>query len=654
MFSHRLRSSKKNDLYPKDWWYFFKPDRPIRGIYARDVRKGLRKPVYAQEAPKQSSVSRNPATTTVRQDRNAKRDIAADYKAQRCGNQPNVQPKTDNVSKVATTPSGIQPAKQTRPAVQSNSKAKRVLPKKTETPKTNDQPATPPRNPSQASGRTKKKLTWADDLENSRSTGIKRSDARIVLRDDTKSKGSHNTGPRKDFEKSRGNGVKESEARFISKYDSNSKDTRNSGPREHSTEIVVKDNNGKKYLAWDSDLENSRGTGIRKSDARIIIKNSIESENGRSINVKKSTARMMVVDDLESNGGLSDSDSSMIDATPANVISRNKNSSSVTAKRCQPAVTEFDFEEVWSDTSTTGSAIDINVGPVRFSFDDNVDNGAHKTATIQGLRTSHPTSIDSIPGPAGHINSKGAKHRNEDSSLTNESYGILQRSMPTPLRQTGQANEQGDHVDEQTQASLEDRSTELRFTTADLRKLKHSDYRPEFVRAVGRGDTPNLESPGPAADRQDEQVERAIQAAESNAKRNRGPLLDNASLKPAKGVRRSSLELARRKAAASNHRPMEPRSQRIPDSDRPIFAFRPNKRKDDREMQEPIFVIRTQRDLEKLREDSNRVRRQPSSPSHQRVSTRKHALEEHGGNSRIQSRSLSSYKRPSVSDEIDR
>lgn len=622
MFSPKLRSSKKNDLYPRDWWYFFRPEKPIRVRYAQDVRKSFKKPVDAPEAWKPSSISRIPDTATVCQGGNAKKETAAHNTAQRCGNQPNVWPKAENVSKVATTPSGFQPLKRNRPTVQSNSKAKRVQPKRTETPKTSSQPATSPQISSQASGRTKKKLTWADDLENSRGTGIKRSDAKIVLKDETKSKDSHNTGPRK-----------------------------------HGRGIVVKDNERKENLAWNPDLENSRGTGIRKSDAGVIIKDSIGSENGRGIRIQKSTARMIVLDDIESIGGLSDSDSSMIDATPAAVFSRNKNSSSVTAKRYHPIVTDFDFEDVWSDAS---SAIDINVGPVRFSFDDNVNNGARKLATKQGLRTSHLTSINSVPDPAGRISSNGNKRGVEDNSSTNEIHGTLRSSMPTPQRETGQANKQGDHYDEQTQASLRDRSTELSFTTGDLRKVKHSDYRPDYVRAIGRNDTsipvprrrqPTLESPGAAPELQDHQVERAIQAAESNAKRNRGPLLDNASLKPAKGVRRSSLDLARRKAAPSNLPRVEPRSQHISDPNRPIFAFRPQYRKDDRGVQEPIFVIRTQRDLEKVREDSNRVRRQSSSSSHRRVSTGRHGLEEHGGNSRIQSQGRSSYKRPSVSDE---
>ena len=594
MFSPKLRSSKKNDLYPKDWWYFFKPVKTIRVRYTQDVRKNFNKPVDVPEAWRPSSTSR------FCQGGNAKRETAAQNTAQRCGNQPNVWPKAEKVSKIATTRSGFQPGEQNRPTVQSNSKAKRVQPERTETPKTSVQPATSPKDSSQSSVRTKKKLTWADDLENSRGTGIKRSDAKIVWKDDTRSKESHNTGPRK-----------------------------------HSTGIVVKDNERKKDLAWNPDLEHSRVTVTRKSDARVISNDSIESEKGRSIKVRKKTARMIVLDDIEPMGGLSDSDSSMIDATPSAVIFRNKNPSSVTAKRCRPIVTDFDFEDVLSDTS---SAIDINVRPVRFSFDENVNHGARKLVN-------------------------GNKRVAEDNSSANGIHGTLRSSMPTPQRKTGQATEQGAHDDEQTRASLRDRSTELSFTTADLRKVKHSDYRPEFVRSVGRGDTsipvpkrrqPNLESPGVAAELLDDQVERAIQAAESNAKRNRGPLLDNSSLKPAKGVRRSSLDLARRKAAASNLPPVAPRSQHISDPNRPMFAFRPQYRKDDREVQEPIFVIRTQRDLEKLREDSKRVRRQSSSSSHQRVSTGRHSLEEQGGNPRIPSRAPSSYKRPSVSDENER
>ncbi|KAG7002333.1 hypothetical protein G7Y79_00027g060250 [Physcia stellaris] len=493
MFSPKLRSSKKNDLYPRDWWYFFKP---IRVRYVQDVRKSFTKPVDAPEAWKPSSISRVSDTATICQGGNAKNETAAYNTAQRCGNQPNVWPKAENVSKVVTKP--FQTLKQKGPSVQSNSKAKRVQPSRVETPKTSSQPATSPQISSQASGRTKKKLTWADDLENSRGTGIKRSDARFVLNDGTKSKDSHNTGPPK-----------------------------------HGTVIIIKDNERKKNL---------QNPGIRKSDSAVIINDSIGSENGQGIRIQKSTARMIVLDDIESIGGLSDSDSSTIDATPAAAFSRNKNSSSVTAKRYHPIVTDFDFEDVWSDTS---SAIDINVGPVRFSFDDNVNNGARKLATKQGLRASHLTSINSVPDPAGHISSTGNKRGVEDNSSTNDIHATLRSTMPTPQRQTDQATTQGDHDDEQIQASLIDRNTELSFTTADLRKAKHSDYRPDYVRAIGRNDAslpvprrrqPDLQSPGAALELQDDQVERAIQAAESNAKRNRGPLLDNASLKPAKGT----------------------------------------------------------------------------------------------------------------------
>lgn len=544
-----FKGNKERDLYQKHSFYFCHPEKNPPSRRPKGTEKqGVENATVSREVPENTrrTQNTNTTTTTVSPDGPSRERITVNgnNNAVHNGEEQSASPLTAEDKPVAaTTQKTSTTTKHSRATVQSNSKAKRQQPRKAFIPNTHVY-STTGKHTSQASSKARKKFGWA------------------------------------------------------------------------------------------ADLENSQGTGIRKSDARIIVKDDTESDCGHRTGTQKSNPNMIVLDDIESFVVFSDSDDSMIDATPPVAGSKYKKSLSVNLKPSQPLVTDLDFGDIWSDTSPTAfSAIDIDVRP--------------------------------MPGNQTDRFRESSDFRKQISSRA-DSRGILK--TPPRIRQphASQAgkkknNAEGVHNCAQQKSTNED--PELSFTTADLRSLKRSGHRPEFVRAVDRGDSgiPLLEkrqsiskSTRAPASVQDSEVGHAIQDAKSNARRNSGPLLGNSSHTGAQGIRIDSLDIVHRKAATSGSAlSVEARSRYASNPHKPLFAFRPRNREDDRVMRGPLFAIGTQRDLKKIRESlSKRINRHTSSSRH--MDTNRDGTENRLGRQGIPNLGHSSYERPTVSEADER
>lgn len=415
----------------------------------------------------------------------------------------------------------------------------------------------------------------------------------------------------------------------------------------------------RKKLAWAMDIENSRGTGIRKSDARIFV----DEDTGF-------TAKFSDSD--------SDSDQSMIDPTPP-VTMLSKRPLFLNNQSVQSFIAMSDFDDIGSVTSpTAASAIDVFVGPTQPSVYDGPSHYAyHEEAAITYGMPDTQKRRESADGK---------EVRQEQDTISSGIHGILKsptRAQQPKFVQGSQRDDNAKGHNNRMQGGSTAEQPEMSFTFADLRRLKGSNYDPIFVQAVGRGDTgvPLLKrrqtstdsSNDPLPERidrnsrsgpghtesqteaQDSQVEHAIEDAMSNTERNRGMSPGGSSNLSAKGLRRSSLELARRnRANSSSSTPEGSRSRHSSDRQKPIFAFQPTTEKHDRDGRKPLVAVGTQRGLEEARTTYIRARKEShdssSTPSPyadvQEIKIRKR--------NQGMKTSQSSYQHPYVSDENER
>ena len=317
------------------------------------------------------------------------------------------------------------------------------------------------------------------------------------------------------------------------------------------SQAVQGDSRRSKGLRWAQNLENSCGTDIGKTDARVLA-------------------------DLEADVS-SDSGESFTDPISATQRLPNRMLRSTGAKNLNPAAAQVQTQDSSSDNSSSSiaSTSDANVRPAwaRVSNGSNVGPHGKDSAATQHSRTSTRRNIVDIEqersnvrskstsskprGINGHRQTNGARYISATSVPKLGSAGIHESKNKHYVPQFART---GDHIGNGSTLSEKPRSI-LKHPGSSANTSSHSASYPNAGRAMT------------LVELQDAQVKFARREAKRNAKLNRGIPTEGSGVVSARAVRKSSLELARRKNAASSSEPTGKRSESR--RRKPTFVLQP-------------------------------------------------------------------------------